>query len=106
MSSQYLYRIAPTRDGFLLESTAEEDAIVSDHFHYLMELTTQGIVLLAGRTLHTDESSHGLVILSATTERTAREIMDNDPAVKAGVFRAELFPFSVALASAKILPES
>ena len=39
MSSQYLYRIQPTRDGFLIESTPEEDAIVSAHFHYLKDLT-------------------------------------------------------------------
>ena len=104
MSSQYLYRIAPTRDGFLLESTPEEDAIVSEHFQYLQALTAQGIVLLAGRTLHTDETSHGLVVLEVNSEEDARTLMENGPAVKAGVFRAELFPFSVALVSKKILP--
>ena len=104
MSSQYLYRITPTRDGFLLKSTPEEDAIVSEHFQYLHALTAQGIVLLAGRTLHTDETSHGLVVLEANSEEDARTLMENDPAVKAGIFRAELFPFSVALASEKILP--
>ena len=104
MTSQYLYRIAPTRDGFLLKSTPEEDAIVSKHFQYLQALTAQGVVLLAGRTLHTDETSHGLVILEAKSEEGARTLMENDPAVKAGIFRAELFPFSVALVSARILP--
>ena len=104
MSSQYLYRIAPTRDGFMLKSTPDEDTIVSEHFQYLRALTVQGVVLLAGRTLHTDETSHGLVILEANSEEDARTLMENDPAVKAGVFSAELFPFSVALASAKILP--
>lgn len=104
MSSQYLYRITPTRDGFLLESTPEEDALVSKHFQYLQALTARGIVLLAGRTLHTDETSHGLVIMEANSEEDARPLMENDPAVKAGIFRAELFPFSVALASARILP--
>lgn len=104
MSLQYLYRIAPTRAGFLLESTPEEDAIVSEHFQYLKALTEQGVVLLAGRTLHTDETSHGLVVLEVNSEEHARTLMEDDPAVKAGVFRAELFPFSVALASERILP--
>lgn len=104
MSSQYLYRIAPIRDGFLLKSAPEEDAIVSEHFRYLQALTAQGVVLLAGRTLHTDRSSHGLVVVEADSEEHARTVMENDPAVKAGVFRAELFPFSVALASEKIVP--
>lgn len=101
---QYLYRIQPTRDGFLIESTPEEDAIVGAHFTYLKKLTERGIVLMAGRTLHTDDSSHGLVILVADSEEAAREIMTNDPAIQAGVFRAELFPFTVALASSAILP--
>jgi len=104
MSSQYLYRIQPTRDGFLVESTPEEDVIVNAHFHYLKDLTEREIVLMAGRTLHTDDSSHGLVVFVAGSEEHARTIMENDPAVTAGVFRAELFPFSVALASERILP--
>ncbi len=103
MAAQYLYRIQPTREGFLIESTPEEDAIVSNHFAYLKELTTQGVVLLAGRTLTTDASSHGLVILIADSEDEARAIMEKDPAVMASVFRAELFPFGVALAGEGLL---
>ncbi|MBE0635679.1 hypothetical protein IH601_06765 [Candidatus Bipolaricaulota bacterium] len=105
MPTQYLYRIQPTRDGFLIESTPEEDAIVGEHFNYLKALTEQGIVLMAGRTLHTDDTSHGLVVFVAQSEAEAREIMENDPAVQAGVFRAELFPFAVALACKCILPD-
>ena len=103
MASQYLYRIAPARDGFLLESTLEEDAIVSEHFQYLQTLTAQGVVLLAGRALHTDKTSHCLAVLETSAKEDARNLMENDPAMKAGVFRAELFPFSVALVSEKIL---
>jgi uncharacterized protein YciI len=104
---QYLYRIQPTRNGFLIESTPEEDTIVSEHFNYLKQLTEQGIVLMAGRTLHTDETSHGVVIFVADSEDAARDIMTHDPAVQAGIFRAELFPFAVALASlANLPPES
>jgi uncharacterized protein YciI len=104
MSSQYVYRIFPARDGFLIESTPEEDTLVGAHFHYLKDLAERGIVLMAGRTLHTDESSHGLVVFVADCEERAQAIMENDPAVAAGVFRAELFPFAVALVSEKILP--
>ena len=104
MPLQYLYRITPTRDGFFLESTPEEDAFVSAHFQYLKALTEQGVVLLAGRTLHTGNTRHGLVILEVSSEEETQMLMENDPAVKAGVFRAELFPFSIALASHKILP--
>lgn len=103
MPSQYLYCIKPTRDGFLIKSTPEEDAIVSAHFNYLKQLTEQGIVLMAGRTLHTDETSHGLVVFVADSVEAAQDIMTHDPAIQAGIFSSELFPFAVALASSAIL---
>ena len=104
MPTQYLYRVQPTRGGFLIESTPEEDAVVTAHFHYLKDLAEQGIVLMAGRTLHTGDTSHGLVVFVADSEAHARAIVESDPAVKEGIFLAELFPFAVALASEKILP--
>ncbi|GAG32529.1 unnamed protein product, partial [marine sediment metagenome] len=77
MSSQYLTRIQPMRDGFSIESTPEEDAIVSAHFHYLKDLTEQGVVLMAGRTLNTDDTSHGLVVFVADSEEHARSVVEN-----------------------------
>jgi hypothetical protein len=76
--AQYLYRIQPTRPA-----TPREEEIISQHFVYLEGLTRQRVVILAGRTLNTDETSFGIV--------------KNDPAVKLGVFRAELFPYRIAL---------
>ena len=94
----FLYRIQPTRPAMLREGpTPQEEAILSQHFDYLKALTVQGVVVLAGRTLNTDESSFGIVILTAASEDAARAIMHNDPAVKQGVMRAELFPYRIAL---------
>ena len=103
MSTQYLYRIQPIREGFLLGSTPEEDRIVAEHFEYLKRLTEEGTVLLAGRTTNTDPSSFGIVIFEAESEDAAHEVLRNDPAVKASVFRAELFPYRVALAALGLL---
>jgi len=103
MALQYLYRIQPIREGFLINSTPDEDRIVTEHFHYLQRLTEEGVVLLAGRTLNSDPSSFGIVIFQAKCEDVARELVRNDPAVKASVFRAELFPYRVALAGPGIL---
>jgi len=94
----FLYKIQPSRAEMLSAGpTAEEGRIVSEHFAYLKELTDAGVVFLAGRTLNTDASSFGIVIFSASTEQEALQIMQNDPAVKQGVFRAELFPYRIAL---------
>ncbi len=95
---QYLYRIQPTRPEMLTEGPApEEQAIVGEHFDYLQDLTEKGVVILAGRTLNTDPSSFGLVVFQAQSEAEARETMENDPAVRNGVMRAELYPYRLAL---------
>lgn len=97
-SSLFLYRIQPVRVEMLSEgATAFEDKAVEEHFAYLEKLTEAGIVLLAGRTLNTDKSAFGIVILNADSESEARRIMENDPAVKQKVMRAELFPYRNAL---------
>ena len=95
---QFLYRIQPTRAEMLSEgATPEEAELVSQHFERLKRLMEQGVVILAGRTLNTDESSFGIVVFNAEGEDYARAIMESDPAISGGVFRAELFPYRVAL---------
>jgi len=93
----FLYTLRPSRLERLSEGpTPEEAAIISEHFAYLEALTEQGIVLLAGRTLTTDERTFGIVVLKAESQEAARAIMANDPGVKGGVQRAELFPYRIA----------
>jgi hypothetical protein len=73
--AQYLYRIQPTRPA-MLRLTPEEDAIVSQHFASLQNLTAQDIV-----------------IFNAADDT----VMNGDPAVRQSVMHAELFPFRIAL---------
>ena len=78
-------------------STEFESRIVSEHFNYLKQLTKDGVVILAGRTQNTDYSSFGIVLFNAETIEAAREVMLADPAVRNKVFRAELFPYKMAV---------
>ena len=95
---QFLYRIRPTRPAMLIEGpTPDEGDVIGRHFTYLRDLTDRGIVVLAGRTLNTDPTSHGIVIFFADSEDAARGIMKSDPAVREGVMSAELFPYRIAL---------
>jgi uncharacterized protein len=95
---QYLYRIQPTRLAMLTDgATPEESTLLSAHYQYLKELTEQGVVLLAGPTLVTDETNFGIIVFEAESDEAARDLMNNDPAVKNGVMRAMLFPFRVSL---------
>ena len=96
--NHYLYKIQPTRLSMLTEGpTPQESEIISRHFAYLKSLTEQEIAVFVGRTLTTDERTFGITVFQATSEEVARDIMNNDPAVIAGVMRAELFPFRIVL---------
>jgi uncharacterized protein YciI len=76
--------------------TDEEASIISEHFDYLKSLTERGVVLVFGRTQNNDRSTFGITIFRAESDDAARSIMNNDPAVKKGIMRAELFPYRVA----------
>jgi uncharacterized protein YciI len=94
----YLYKIQPTRLEMLTQGpTPSEDEIISRHFDYLKGLAQQGTAIFVGRTLTTDERTFGITVFQADSEKVAQHIMDNDPAVIAGVMRAELFPFRIVL---------
>lgn len=99
---QFLYKLQLTR-GDLLKTgpTSEEKAVVDKHDSHLKQLTRKGVVILAGRTLNTDETVFGIVIFRAASTDAARDIMNSDPAVKHGVMTATLFPFHVALMEGK-----
>jgi uncharacterized protein YciI len=99
---QFLYRLQVTRLEMLRGGpTPEEARVVGAHLNYLKNLAEEGVVVLAGRTQTNDETTFGIVILNAADEAAARAVMDNDPAVKGSVMHATLFPFRVAVHSAK-----
>ena len=78
-------------------TTPEEAEIIGEHFAYLQRLTREGVAILVGRTLTTDQDSMGIVIFAAHSDEEARVLMNADPAVSKGVMRAKLFPFRLAL---------
>jgi uncharacterized protein YciI len=90
---QWLSIAKPSRLEMLIETTVEEDEIIDQHFAYMEELTEKGVVVLVGRTLNTDETSFGMTIFEAEDAAAARQIMEDDPAVKSGMMTATLYPF-------------
>lgn len=78
--------------------TEKEGDIVSRHFAKLQDLLRYGKLILAGKTSgRDDEETFGIVILEVESEEEALAIMNDDPAVAAGVMTAELFPYHIAL---------
>jgi len=92
--NQYLAFYNPTRATFLSDATPEELDIVEKHAVYLNSLLEQGQLILAGRCL---DVPPGIAIFEAADEDCAKKIVDNDPAVVAGVFQPELRPYRVAM---------
>lgn len=94
----YLWLLRPSRPQMLKEGfTPQEANAVEAHFGYLKHLTELGHLVLAGRTVPSDESAFGVVVLRVPSEEAARALAMDDPAVRGGVMRVELFPFRLAL---------
>lgn len=95
---QYLYKIQTVRPAMLTEGPTEEEAeITTQHFNYLKDLQEKGVVILAGRTTSDDYSSFGIIIFNAESDEDAKAIVENDPAVKNRIMRAEWYPYRIAL---------
>lgn len=92
---QYLCTYTPPRPGFAEDATPREQQIVGEHFAYLAEALRAGRLVMAGRTL--DTPPMGIAVFEAPSDAEARAFFDADPAVAAGVFRAELRPYRIAL---------
>lgn len=83
------------KDEFIKSMTDDEKRIMGEHSTYLSEKTRDGQVIHAGPC--TDMIGPGIVIFYADSEEAAREFMANDPAVKHGIFIAELHPLALSL---------
>lgn len=77
--------------------TDKENAIVGRHFSRLAAATQAGQVVLAGRSNEPLDKTFGVVIFEADNEAAARQFMNADPAVEAGVMTATLHPYVIAL---------
>lgn len=74
----------------------ETEEIVSKHFNYLKSFLEDGKLTLAGRF---SEILIGLAMIQAESREEALDIMRKDPAIKAGIFHGELYPWRIALRS-------
>ena len=97
----YMYTLKLTRPAITTEGPTEaEAAIMARHWAYLQDLTSRGILIFAGRTLVTNEESFASIVFRADSEEKARSVMEADPGVREGIFRARLFPYQVMLMGA------
>ena len=105
--SYWCYFLKPARDGLLDAQTEAEQNALRGHVQHLTELLNTDTLVVAGPcppepVIHPqgesmvmlDLPTPGIVIFKAADKEAAREIMEGDPAVKAGVFKATLRRFN------------
>ena len=93
-TQHFLVRLLGTRPDWPENMTDSEQKIMGEHFLYLKDLTKQKKVLMAGPCTN---PVFGLVVLQTASEAEAREIMDREPSVAAGLHTYDLNPLHVAL---------
>jgi uncharacterized protein YciI len=94
----YMYTLHPARPAMLVEGpTDEERALAARHWVYSQELLARGAIVFAGRTVDTSPETFATVVIRADSPEAARAIMEGDPAVEGGVFRARLFQYQPML---------
>ncbi|MFX1436429.1 MAG: YciI family protein [Promethearchaeota archaeon] len=80
----YYAIIKPYRQDFITNPNESENKIMEEHFYYLKSLLEQKKLFLAGPTL-IPEDPFGLIILEAATEEEAKNLLENDPSIKAEI---------------------
>jgi uncharacterized protein len=79
----------------------EDNKTIKEHFDRLKKMYTDGLIILAGKTETWDEKMFGIVIYNAASLEKAKEIAENDPAVKKGIMTVEVYPYKIALIQEK-----
>ena len=79
--------------------TKNDEDIVGEHFQRLLKMKNDGVVVLAGRTLHelNNPDGMGLVIFYAKDDKEALQFMMEDPAVKSKIMLAKVHPYGIAI---------
>ncbi|HEU4717596.1 MAG TPA: YciI family protein [Bacteroidia bacterium] len=74
------------------QDKTEEDRLQMEHLAYLFKLREEGKLLLNGP-LTGEGDLRGIAIFSLTDTEEVRRLSEEDPAVKAGRLRVEVFPW-------------
>jgi uncharacterized protein len=96
----YYFKLIPPRATFPQDMSSEERALMEVHADYFQQHFERGGILLYGP-VWAPGGAFGVGILEAADEAEARQFAENDPSVRAGLNRFELYPMRVAAARAK-----
>lgn len=106
----YVYYLYPANEGFFRGEISEEDQkAFAGHVQHIKRLVAENKVILAGPSfdpviypdskdtmISLEMPAPGIVIFRAHDDAEAKAIMESDPAVAAGVFKARLNQFTLS----------
>jgi len=92
---RFLCVLTPSRSAMPEDPTPDEAASTAAHHEHLKRARESGVLILAGRT--SSPPFTGIVVFEAEDQSAAERFVRDDPAVRAGVLRARVQPFRVAL---------
>ncbi len=94
----FISTLRPRRPDFIATMTPEERAVMAEHGAYTRRFFDEGKILLGGAATN---GAIGIIVWRLSSAEEARQIFENDPAVRADIGEAELHPFQVGLLAGK-----
>ncbi len=86
----FLIKLLPPRPDFHLDLSEKEMDIMNQHAVYWDELVDKGIVVVFGSVLD-PKGHHFIGIVETENESRARAFIAEDPAVKSGLVKMEIY---------------
>jgi uncharacterized protein YciI len=87
----FFLRLIPPRPTFDRDMTDAERAVMGRHAEYLGSLLREGAGVAFGPVFD-PAGTFGMGIVEAADERAARALTDEDPVVREGIGRYEIYP--------------
>jgi uncharacterized protein YciI len=95
----YFFKLIPPRPTFPHDITESERALMHEHAAWFQRGFASGKLLLYGPVM-APQGAFGVGIFEVEDEAEVREFAENDPSVRAGLNRWEMYPMHVAAARA------
>jgi uncharacterized protein YciI len=89
MKQHFFLKLNPPRPTFMMDITAEENAIMQEHIMYWAHLSNKGKVIVYGPVMDL-KGVYGVGIVEADNEEELKDIISKDPAN--GLNQYEYYP--------------
>jgi uncharacterized protein len=87
----YFLKLIPPRPDFSITMTEDEKTIMQEHIVFWQDLLVKGICIVYGPVFD-PKGAYGIGIVEAEDEEILKYIEKNDPSVRTGLNRLEIFP--------------